>query len=178
MVTTQGMPAIAPPWTSLTAFDLNAGTIKWKIPVGEIPELAAKGVTDTGSQFPKVGPVVTAGGLIFTGTRDRKIRAFDVDTGKLLWTFETEVGIEGMPAIYQVDGKQYLVYCAAASASTRTHAPFYSANAAAARGGAEGGAAPAPPGGGGRGGGRAGRGGGGSIPGAYIAFALPTSGAR
>ncbi len=95
MVTTQGMNAIAPPWTSLTAFDLNAGTIKWKIPLGEIPELAAKGITDTGSQFPKVGPVVTATGLIFVGTRDRKIRAIDADTGKLLWTFETEAGIEG-----------------------------------------------------------------------------------
>ena len=108
MVTTQGMNAIAPPWTSMTAFDLNAGTIKWKIPVGEIPELAAKGITDTGSQFPKVGPVVTATGLIFIGTRDKKIRAFDADTGKVLWTFETEAGVEGMPAIYEINGKEYL----------------------------------------------------------------------
>ena len=75
MITSSGLPAIAPPWTSLTAYDLNAGTIKWKIPLGEVPELAAKGITDTGSHFPKVGPVVTAGGLIFTGTRDKKIRA-------------------------------------------------------------------------------------------------------
>jgi quinoprotein glucose dehydrogenase len=180
MVTTQGMNAIAPPWTSLTAIDLNAGTIKWKIPVGEIPELAAKGITDTGSQFPKVGPVVTAGGVIFTGTRDRKIRAFDVDTGKVLWTFETEAGIEGMPAIYQIDGKEYLVYCAAASSSTHTHAPFYSATPSARAGADDG--EPAAQGGGraagaGRGG-RGGRGGGGTIPGAYIAFALPTAGGR
>jgi glucose dehydrogenase len=184
MVTTQGMPAIAPPWTSLTAFDLTAGTIKWKIPVGEVPELAAKGITNTGSQFPKVGPVVTAGGLIFTGTRDKKIRAFDVDTGKLLWTFEVEAGIEGMPAVYQVNGKQYLVYCAAASSSTRTHAPFYAAPAARgltsvpdllARGDGEG-PVQAPAGGArGGGGGRAGRGGGAPIAGAYVAFALPDS---
>ena len=59
----------------MTAYDLNTGTIKWQIPLGEVPELAAKGITDTGAHFPKVGPVVTAGGLIFTGTRDRKIRA-------------------------------------------------------------------------------------------------------
>src|SRR5262249_22248011 len=145
------------------------------------------GITDTGSQFPKVGPVVTSTGLIFIGTRDKKVRAFDADTGKVLWTFETEAGIEGMPAMYQINGKQYLVYCAAANASTRTHAPFYSttpgqairgggagdedagAGAAGGRGAgravaeAEGGADQAPAagrGGGARGGGRGGRGGG------------------
>ena len=79
-----------------------------------VPELAAKGFKDTGSHFPKVGPVVTAGGLIFTGTRDRKIRALDVDTGKVLWTVEVDAGVEGIPAVYEVNGKQYLVYCAAA----------------------------------------------------------------
>jgi quinoprotein glucose dehydrogenase len=204
LVTTQGMNAIAPPWTSLTAIDVATATIKWKIPLGEIPELAANGITDTGSQFPKVGPVVTATGLIFVGTRDKKIRAIDAETGKELWKFEAEAGIEGMPAIYQVNGKQYLVYCAAANPSTRTHAPFYSttpgqairgggagdeeAGAVAAGGGrgagraadAEAGAAQAPAGGrGGRaaGGGRGGRGGG-TIPGAYIAFALPETAGR
>ena len=67
-----GLSPIAPPWSSLTAYDLNEGTIKWKIPLGDVPELAAKGIKNTGSHYPKVGPVVTAGGLIFTGTRDRK----------------------------------------------------------------------------------------------------------
>src|SRR5947199_7992300 len=121
------MNAIAPPWTSLTAIDVAAGTIKWKIPLGEIPELAAKGITDTGSQFPKAGPVVTATGLIFAGTRDKKIRAIDADTGKGIWTFETEAGLEGMPAIYEINGREYIVFCAAANPSTHTHAPFYSA---------------------------------------------------
>ena len=79
-----GLSLIGPPWSSLTAYDLNEGTIKWKIPLGEVPDLAAKGVKDTGSHYPKVGPVVTAGGLIFTGTRDRKVRALDVETGKSL----------------------------------------------------------------------------------------------
>jgi quinate dehydrogenase (quinone) len=200
MVTTQGMTAITPPWTSMTAIDVGTGTIKWHIPVGEVPELAAKGITDTGSQFPKVGPVVTAGGVIFTGTRDRKVRAFDVETGKVLWSFETPAGIEGMPAIYQVNGREYLVYCAAANPSTHTHAPFYSATPGqAVRGGAAGGrgeegddAAGAAGGRGGRsavaegaaqapaGGrrGRGGRGGGTPIQGEYVAFALPTGAAR
>ena len=164
MITSSGLTAIAPPWTSMTAYDLNAGTIKWKIPLGEVPELAAKGIADTGSHFPKVGPVVTAGGLIFTGTRDKKIRAFDVDTGKLLWTFEVEAGVEGIPSVYEVNGKQYVVYCAAAPATSHTHPPMYSAG----RGEGD---QPAPTGRGGRGG----RGGGGNIPGAYVAFALPDS---
>lgn len=114
MIASDGLSAIAPPWTSLTAYDLNEGTIQWKIPLGEVPELAAKGIKNTGTHYPKVGPVITAGGLIFTGTRDRKIRAFDVDNGKLLWETEVEAAIEGMPAIYEVAGRQYIVYCVAA----------------------------------------------------------------
>ena len=92
MIASDGLAAIAPPWTSLTAYDLNEGTIQWKIPLGEVPELAAKGIKNTGTHYPKVGPVVTAGGLIFTGTRDRKVRAFDVETGKVLWEKEARRG--------------------------------------------------------------------------------------
>lgn len=143
MVTSSGLSAIKPPWTTLTAYDLNTGAIKWQEPLGEVPELAAKGITNTGSHFPKVGPVVTAGGLIFTGTRDRQVRALDVDTGKVLWKAEVAAGIEGIPAIYQVNGKQYVVYCAAARATTHMHA-------------APGAPASTAP-----------------IPGAYVAFALP-----
>ncbi len=122
MVTSSGLSAIKPPWTTFTAYDLNTGTIKWQIPLGEVPELAAKGITDTGSHFPKVGPVVTAGGLIFTGTRDRDIRALDVDSGKELWKAEVEAGVEGIPAVYEVNGREYVVYCAAARSTTHTHA--------------------------------------------------------
>jgi glucose dehydrogenase len=143
MVTSSGLSAIAPPWTTLTAYDLNMGTIKWQIPLGEVPELAARGFADTGGHFPKVGPVVTAGGLIFTGTRDRVIRALDVDTGKTLWKTELDAAIEGIPAVYEIDGKQYIVYCAAARATTHTHSiPGHPASDA-------------------------------PIQGAYVAFALP-----
>ncbi|HVN06166.1 MAG TPA: PQQ-binding-like beta-propeller repeat protein, partial [Bryobacteraceae bacterium] len=114
MIASDGLSPIAPPWSSLTAYDLNTGTIRWKIPLGDVPALAAKGVHGTGSHFPKVGPVVTAGGLIFTGTRDGKVRAFDVANGKLLWEHQLDVALEGMPAVYQVAGREYLVFCAAA----------------------------------------------------------------
>ena len=114
MIASNGLSPIAPPWTSLTAYDLNEGTIKWKIPLGDVPELALKGVKDTGSHYPKVGPVVTAGGLIFAGTRDRKVHALDVDTGKVLWETEVESALEGMPAVYEIGGREYVVFCAAA----------------------------------------------------------------
>ncbi len=116
MITSAGLSPIAPPWTSLTAYDLNEGAIKWKIPLGEVLELAAKGVENTGVHFPKAGPIVTAGGLIFTGTRDRKVRAMDRDTGRLLWEQEVRAGMEGIPAIYELGGREYLVLCAAAQA--------------------------------------------------------------
>jgi quinoprotein glucose dehydrogenase len=121
MFTSSGLPAIAPPWTTLTAYDLNQGTIEWQVPLGEVAELAEKGIKNTGSHFPKAGPVVTAGGLIFTGTRDRKVRAMDSATGKVLWEAEVGAAIEGMPAVYQIDGHEYVVFCAAAQATTHTH---------------------------------------------------------
>jgi quinoprotein glucose dehydrogenase len=111
---TNGLSPIGPPWSSLTAYDLNEGAIKWKIALGEVPDLAAKGVKNTGSHYPKVGPVVTAGGLLFTGTRDRTVRAFDVETGKPLWQTEVDAALEGIPAVYEAGGREFIVFCASA----------------------------------------------------------------
>ncbi len=114
MIASDGLSPIAPPWTSLTAYDLNKGTIQWKIPLGEVPHLAAKGIKNTGTHYPKVGPVVTAGGLIFTGTRDKKVRALDAANGKILWEHQLDAALEGMPAVYELGGRQYIVFCASA----------------------------------------------------------------
>ena len=122
MFSDNGLPVIAPPWTTLTAYDLNEGSLKWQIPLGEVSELAVRGYTKTGSHFPKINPVVTAGGLIFTGSRDRKIRALDSSTGKVLWETEVDAALEGMPAIYEVGGREYVVFCAAARSTIGTNA--------------------------------------------------------
>jgi quinoprotein glucose dehydrogenase len=114
MIASNGLSPIKPPWSTLTAYDLNQGSILWQIPLGDVPELAAQGIKNTGSHYPKVGPVVTAGGLIFTGTRDRKVRALDADTGQALWETEVDAALEGIPAVYEINGRQFVVFCAAA----------------------------------------------------------------
>ena len=87
------------------------------MPIGDVPELAAKGIKNTGVHYPRYGPVVTGGGLIFTGTRDQKIRALDQDTGKVIWETELSAGMEGIPAVYESHGKEYIVFCAAAQSA-------------------------------------------------------------
>ena len=114
MFTTAGVSPIKPPWSSLTAYDLNQGTIKWQIPLGEVPELAAKGIRGTGFPFPKTGPVVTAGGLVFSATRDHMVRAYDEETGKALWQMRLDSPMQGIPSVYEAGGHEYLVVCAAA----------------------------------------------------------------
>jgi quinoprotein glucose dehydrogenase len=114
--TSNGLPAVGPPWTRLVAYDLNEGTIKWRVPDGESPGLADKGVTNTGSVRPRNGPVVTAGGLVFlANSQDRTLRAYDKETGRVLWKHELEANPEGIPAVYQIGGRQYIAFAAGAS---------------------------------------------------------------
>ena len=105
-----GYPATAPPWGTLNALDLKTGKYLWKIPLGQYPELVAKGLPDTGSEN-YGGPIVTAGGLIFIAATnfDHKIRAFDKTTGKLLWEATLPFAGNATPATYEVNGRQYVV---------------------------------------------------------------------
>lgn len=105
-----GYPAVKPPWGTLSAVNIDTGEYAWKIPFGEIPELAAKGVKNTGSEN-YGGSVVTAGGLLFIGATnaDNKFHAFNKRTGKLLWEFTMDAAGNSTPATYSVNGKQYVV---------------------------------------------------------------------
>ena len=106
----EGYPPLTPPWGTLNAIDLNKGEIRWRIPFGEYPELVAKGMKDTGSDN-YGGPVVTASGLLFIGATnfDKKFRAYDKLTGKLLWETLLPAAGNATPSIYQLHGKEYVV---------------------------------------------------------------------
>jgi quinoprotein glucose dehydrogenase len=105
---TSGLSIMGPPWSQLTAYDLNTGMIMWQVPNGGVTALgdAGKGV---GSIAPRGGVVVTAGGLVFAGsTSDRKFRAYDQDTGKILWEADMPAPPEGVPAVYQAAGREFI----------------------------------------------------------------------
>jgi outer membrane protein assembly factor BamB len=187
------MTASAPPWSEMVKYDLNTGDVKWRIPLGvqeAPPEYNIP--NNTGVQFPRNAPLVTAGGLIFVAVGpEKKVHAYDRDSGKELWQFSLPNGSEGMPATYEVNGRQFVVFPVAQPTGTFP-ASFNTGAAAAGRGagappapapggppeaaaaaaaaapqggrpGGPGGGAPAggAPGGGAGGGGRQGRGGGG-----------------
>jgi glucose dehydrogenase len=114
MVTTNGLTTIGPPWSQITAYDLNTGTIKWQIPNGGVTALAEQGHRDTGAEAPRGGIVATASGLLFVATAsDRKFRAYDQDSGRILWEKDLQAGAEGVPAVYEIAGREYIVLCAA-----------------------------------------------------------------
>jgi quinoprotein glucose dehydrogenase len=107
-----GYPAIKPPWGQLNAIDLNKGEIRWQVPLGEFPELKAKGIARTGTEN-FGGTIVTAGGLVFIGgAKDECFHAFDKTTGKLLWEHKLDAGGYATPCTYAVKGRQYVVIAA------------------------------------------------------------------
>jgi quinoprotein glucose dehydrogenase len=115
----EGYPAIKPPWGTLNAVDLSTGEIKWKVPLGEYPALKARGIPTTGTEN-YGGPVVTAGGLIFIGaTADETFRAFDKNTGALLWQALLPFGGNATPSVYMVNGRQFVVISAGGGKSSR-----------------------------------------------------------
>ncbi|MGA7622816.1 MAG: PQQ-binding-like beta-propeller repeat protein [Candidatus Acidiferrales bacterium] len=110
---------IKPPWSTITAYDLNTGTIKWQIPFGEAPPAAKENLTGSGVMMPRNGPVVTAGGLIFAASKyEGTLHAYDQKTGKEVWSAVLPAASEGVPAVYEVDGQEYIVVCATTGKDT------------------------------------------------------------
>jgi quinoprotein glucose dehydrogenase len=99
---------ITPPWSQITAYDLNTGKIKWQTPYGDLPQA---GPSDKlrGNVYPKSGFVITAGGLVLFAGNDSKLYALDKDTGKLICSKDLPNGSLGVPAVYEVNGKEYVL---------------------------------------------------------------------
>ncbi len=107
-LTKEGYPAVDTPWGTLNAINLNTGKLEWKTTLGDYPELKAKGIHSGTENYG--GPVVTAGGLLFiAATSDKMIRAFNKRTGQLLWEHELPFAGFATPAVYEKEGKQFLV---------------------------------------------------------------------
>ncbi|MBO0719847.1 MAG: pyrroloquinoline quinone-dependent dehydrogenase [Blastocatellia bacterium] len=108
-----GVPCVAPPWGKLSAVDLKTGEISWESPLGQIPQLA---VVQKSSEFGSInlgGSVVTAGGLVFIAAgMDDKLRAFDIENGKVVWEGQLPASAQAAPMTYAVNGKQFVVICA------------------------------------------------------------------
>jgi quinoprotein glucose dehydrogenase len=99
---------IAPPWTTITAYDLNTGKIKFQVPYGDLPQ-AGPSDKMRGNVYPKSGLVVTAGGLLLFAGNDSKLYAFDKDTGKPIFSKDLPNASLGVPAVYEVNGREFIL---------------------------------------------------------------------
>ena len=105
---------VKPPFTTLTSYDLNKGTIKWQVPLGDDPRLVSQGITGTGTAGDfKFGVIPTATGLVFVAGGDDKIHAYDETTGKQVWESALGAASRGIPSMYEHKGRQYLLMTAA-----------------------------------------------------------------
>ncbi|MCF3648759.1 PQQ-binding-like beta-propeller repeat protein [Synoicihabitans lomoniglobus] len=105
---------MTPPWSQILAYDLNEGVIKWRQPLGQDRDATAAGMTGTGvprgSQ--RMSMIVTSTGIVFSTAKDGHVYAFDAEDGSILWSAKLPMGAEGLPAMYEHNGRQYLVVCA------------------------------------------------------------------
>jgi quinoprotein glucose dehydrogenase len=107
---------IGPPWSTITAYDLNTGEIKWQTPFGDLPQ-AGPSDKMRGNAYPKSGFVVTAGGLVLFAGNDSKLYGLNSATGKLVFSKDLPNGSQGVPAVYEVNGREYILLAVSGGAS-------------------------------------------------------------
>ena len=101
---------VKPPYSTLTAYDLNTGAIKWQVPAGgDDARATSQGAKNTGYISQRTGIVTTSNGLLFHAGGDGKLRVYDSDNGRVLWTGQMPAGSRGIPAMYEVNGRQFFV---------------------------------------------------------------------
>jgi glucose dehydrogenase len=116
MFTSTYLSPIGPPWSEIVAYDLNTGSIKWRVPHGSVAAPADVGIpSDSGAHWPRGGLLATAGGLLFAASgSDKTLRAYDRSTGAVVWRYPLPAASDGVPAAYEIDGRQFLVVPVAA----------------------------------------------------------------
>ena len=116
MFTSTYLSPIGPPWSEIVAYDLNTGEIKWRVPHGSVAAPAALGIqSDSGAHWPRGGLLATGGGLLFAASgSDKTLRAYDRQTGKVVWTYSLPAASDGVPASYEAGGRQFIVVPVAA----------------------------------------------------------------
>ncbi len=112
---------LSPPWSSVVAYDLNTGTIKWKVPLGNDDDIPGGRNLGTPNGSHAKGMVVTSTGLLFSTSADGRVYAYDIDNGNVLWTGDLgRKGTAGIPAMYESGGRQFLVVCSTGPLSDKT----------------------------------------------------------
>jgi quinoprotein glucose dehydrogenase len=122
LLSPQGLPCNPPPWGALSAVDLATGDVRWEVPLGLFPELAAMPAAGEWGSVNLGGALVTAGGLVFiAAARDSTLRAFDVETGRVLWSGALPAGAQATPMSYRTaSGRQLVVIAAGGHSALRS----------------------------------------------------------
>jgi quinoprotein glucose dehydrogenase len=122
LLSPRGLPCNPPPWGALTAVDVATGDVRWEVPLGSSPELSTLAETRDWGSLNFGGSLATAGGLVFIGAaRDTMLRAFDVETGQVLWTGDLPASAQATPMTYRArNGEQFVVIAAGGHSALRT----------------------------------------------------------